>query len=42
MGKLGLEGNWSIWIKLKTKETRVRWNDETNTVKASDEWWEKN
>lgn len=36
-----LRMNWSIWIKLKTKETRVRWNDETNTMKASDEWWEK-
>ncbi|XP_059624650.1 uncharacterized protein At2g29880-like [Cornus florida] len=30
---------WKIWYKLKKEETGLGWDDEKNTVVASDDWW---
>ncbi|XP_056690950.1 uncharacterized protein [Spinacia oleracea] len=35
----GMRPKWILWKQLKSKETRLGWDNEKRTVAASDEWW---
>ncbi|XP_038715530.1 L10-interacting MYB domain-containing protein-like [Tripterygium wilfordii] len=36
-----LRKDWTLWVKMTAKDTGIRWNALTQTVTASDEWWEE-
>ncbi|KAJ8432824.1 hypothetical protein Cgig2_008538 [Carnegiea gigantea] len=37
----GMRTRWSLWKKLKRKETSLGWDYEKGTITASDKWWMK-
>ncbi|KAL6293891.1 hypothetical protein ACE6H2_002033 [Prunus campanulata] len=37
----GLKKEWQLWTSLVAKETGLGWDPVKQTIKATDEWWDK-
>ena len=36
-----LKADWTIWLKLKRRQTGTGWNNATQTIDMEAEWWKK-
>lgn len=36
-----LRVDWTIWLKLKRRQTGTGWNNATKTIDMETEWWKK-